>query len=311
MDQAPGRQAALAEPCAGDPGAPVHVVALAHLIGLLGKIERLGAVPQDHVVGLVLRLIEDRECWIVFQGTPQGIELAKQSAPLRLLIVAEAGRNDSFHHELLLHRVASRGKRHVARSQKTGFRKSSLRLGKHDVGWDQPLVAGLVASEQGDHCPDAWVHQPIAGTPAGLRQIGCRLVAVVAVSHAADERVLVGLLGQQREQLADADAVHVGGDRVVQWPAIVVACGRFGVECVHVRWPTGQPDLDDRLGLGRFGFGGPSGAAGHERCPCAVQAVSQDLTAREPRMGRVAWSWCAVRRWMCDGHGIRLPPQCR
>ena len=75
-------------------------------------------------------------------------------------------------------------------------------------------------------------------------------MAVDAVRHAADEGILVGLLGQQRQQFADADAAHVGGDRLVQRAAVVVAGLRLGIEGVEVRRAAPHPDLDDRLRLG-------------------------------------------------------------
>ena len=154
--------------------------------------------------------------------------------------------------------VAAGGERLVARSQEAGFGEPALRLGQHDVGRDQPLVAGVVALEQRDHGADARKDQPAAGRAPGLHQVGRRLVAVVAVRHAADDRVLVGLLGQQRQQFADPNAVHVGGDRLVQRAAVVVARFRLGIEGVQVRRAAPHPDLDDRLGfaLGRAWRGG-------------------------------------------------------
>ena len=78
-------------------------------------------------------------------------------------------------------------------------------------------------------------------------------MGVDSVSHAADDRVLVGLLGQQRQQFADHDPFHVGGDRLVQGAAVVVARRRFGIEGVQVARAAPHPNLDDRLG---FGLGG-------------------------------------------------------
>jgi len=76
-------------------------------------------------------------------------------------------------------------------------------------------------------------------------------VSVVAVRHAADDRVLVGLLGQQWEQFADSHAVGVGGDRILERAAIVVARLGLGIERVNVARAAPHPDLDDRFGLGR------------------------------------------------------------
>ena len=108
--------------------------------------------------------------------------------------------------------VAARGKRLETRPQEARLGKPALRLRHDDVGRNQSLVSGVVAFEQRDHRAGARIHVPAAGLPRGLDHVGRRLVAVVAVGHAADQRVLVRLLRQFRQQFADANAVHVGRD---------------------------------------------------------------------------------------------------
>ena len=60
-------------------------------------------------------------------------------------------------------------------------------------------------------------------------------MGVDAVGHAADDRVLVGLLGQLGQQLADPDAVDVRLDRLVERSAVVVPGLGLRVERVQVR----------------------------------------------------------------------------
>ena len=83
----------------------------------------------------------------------------------------------------------------------------------------------------------------------GLHQVGRRLVAVVAVGHAADQRELVGLLRQFGKQRAELNAGHVGGDRLGEIAHVLVARVRLGVPRVVVRHAAPQEDLDHRLGL--------------------------------------------------------------
>jgi hypothetical protein len=84
-----------------------------------------------------------------------------------------------------------------------------------------------------------------AGWVAGLHQVGRRLVAVVAVGHAADEGELVGLPGQLGEERAELDSLHVGGDEFVELAQVVVARARLRVPGVVVRHAAPQEDLDD------------------------------------------------------------------
>ena len=130
-----------------------------------------------------------------------------------------------------------------------------MRHGEDDVRRHQPLVAGVVSAEERNHRPDPRIDLPIARHAARLRGVRRCFVGKDAVRHAADDRILVGLLGQVGQQFADADAGHVRGDGLVQGTAIIGARGRFGVEGVEVRRPAPHPDLDHRFGLG-LGTGG-------------------------------------------------------
>jgi lipase chaperone LimK len=76
-------------------------------------------------------------------------------------------------------------------------------------------------------------------------------VGVAAVRHAADERVLVGLLREHRQQFADLDAADIGRDGLFERAGVVGAGVGFRVEGVDVARAAPEPDLDDgfRLGL--------------------------------------------------------------
>ena len=104
-------------------------------------------------------------------------------------------------------------------------------------------------------------------------------MAVVAVGHAADDGVFVGLFGQQRHQFADSDSIHIGGNRLVQRTAIIVPRLRFRIKGVQVRRAAPHPDLDDRLGFG-LRRGGV-----RQRAQAQVMAQQQ---ARPRRAGRAA-----------------------
>ena len=100
-------------------------------------------------------------------------------------------------------------------------------------------------------------------------------MTIVAVGHAADERILVGLLGKFRQQLTDAYAVDVGLDGFIQRTLIVTARVGLGVKSVDVAGSTPQPDLDNGFGfpLDRFdgfgpGLGGTDHQWFHEEKPC-------------------------------------------
>ena len=123
-------------------------------------------------------------------------------------------------------RVAAGGEWFV-RSRGSPLRRIALRLGEHDVGRNQAGVAASLPLNSETTAPTDGKRQALAGCPAGLHRVGGRFVRVVAVGHAADEGVLVGLLGQQRQQFADEDARHVGRNRCRQRAAEVVTRGRF------------------------------------------------------------------------------------
>ena len=75
-------------------------------------------------------------------------------------------------------------------------------------------------------------------------------MGVDPMGHAADDGQFVGLLRELRQELADADAIDVGGDRFVKRAAVVGSGFGFRVEGVEMAGPSPHPDLDDGLRLG-------------------------------------------------------------
>ena len=205
----------------------------------------------------------------------------EQFAAVALPLVGNVLGHNAFHDEPGLRRVAAGGEGFVAIAQKARLGKPSLRLGEHDVGRNQSLIAGVVALKQRNHRANAGIDLPVARHPPRLHHVGGRFVGVDAVGHAADDGILVGLLGQQGKQFADHDPVHIGGDGLVQRTAVVVAGLRFGIESIEVRRAAPHPDLDDRLGLGldrlRVGRAGEAKTIGQQQAGRAGQAAAHGL----------------------------------
>ncbi len=162
------------------------------------KVEGLGPVAQDHVVRLLPRLVKGRQRGVPLGRCPQRIELAEPLAPLFLLLVADARRDDAFHLELRLRWITAGGEGLVAGPQEADFREPPQRVGEHDVGRNQPLVSGIVALQPRNHGADGRINPPAARLAPGQHQVGRRLVAIPLLMelHAPYERVLVRHLGQ-------------------------------------------------------------------------------------------------------------------
>ena len=168
-----------------------------------------------------------------------------------LTLVRDVPRDNPLHGEALRVGVAAGGERLVARPQEARLVEAALGPGQHDVGWDEAGVAAIVPLELRDDGPEGRVNQPAAGLAAGLDDVRSGLVAVIAVGHAADDGVLVGLLRELGQQLPDLDPGHVRVDRTVERPGVVVARVGLRVEGVGVRRAAPHPDLNDRLRPGR------------------------------------------------------------
>ena len=108
---------------------------------------------------------------------------------------------------------------------------------------------------------------------------------VVAVRHAAENRVLVGLGGQLGERFADLDSRDVRRDRFVQRAAVIVARFGLGIERVQMRRAAPHPDLNHRVGLGRRCGGGCLGGqtqpTGQQQAGEPAGAALQDGAPRE------------------------------
>ena len=67
----------------------------------------------------------------------------------------------------------------------------------------------------------------------------------VAMRHAANDGVFIGLLRELRHEFADHDPVDIRLDWSSQRAAKVVTSIRLGIERINVTWPTPHPDLND------------------------------------------------------------------
>ena len=148
LDQPPRHQAGLPE--------GVAAVAVPQLVLLLREIEDLARVAQDQVVGLLLALRRGRQlrhrpcmaCSSVFSLWSSSRRSRCRSSEMPWATTPSTANR-------ALRRVAAGGEGLVARAQEARLGEPPLRLGQHDVGRNQPLVAGVVALEQRDHRADA------------------------------------------------------------------------------------------------------------------------------------------------------------
>ena len=239
LDHPPRRQAFLPE--------RVPAVAISEFRRFVVEIEHFLPPAQDQPVGFLLGRLGGSHLRDVRKAVAQEIDLVDQFTAGLLPPVVDSPVDDSLHLEAGRVRIAARGERFVRGAQEALLGKPPGCLEHHDVGRKQPFV--LLFLEEGEDGAHAGVGQPPAGQVAGLHQVGRRLVAVVAMGHAADQGVLVGLLGQFGEQRAELDSIHVGGDDLVKLTQVVVARTRLRVPGVVVRHAAPQEDLDDRLGL--------------------------------------------------------------
>ena len=248
------------------------------------------------------------------------VEFFEQFAAVLLPLVGDALRHDAFDDEAGLGRVAAGGEGLVANAQEAGLGEASLRLGEDDVGRHQPLVAGVVSAEERNHRPGPRIDLPIARHAARLRGVRRRFVGEDAVRHAADDRILVGLLGQVGQQLVDADAVDVRGDGLVEGTAIVVARGRLGVEgveCAAAR-PTSRFGSPPWLWPWDWGFvprPGPRGRTGcrspGRRCPPTSGKPLRDAKAVRRSSIRPCCSWFLAFRCKVEFDAPTMPASVR
>src|ERR1017187_898895 len=176
----------------------IATVAVSQRVLLLREIKYLARVAKDQVVGLLLTLLGGCQLGIARHGLLKRIELLEQLASVALTLVGNPWSHNAFHCKPALPGVAPSGKGLVTRSQKARLGKPPLRLGQHDVRRKQSPVSRLGPFEQRDDGPYAWEDIPAALRPSGLDHVGGRFMAIVAVSHAADDGILVGLFCQER-----------------------------------------------------------------------------------------------------------------
>ena len=235
LDEPPRHQALLAE--------GVAPVAIAQLRLLLREIEDFLAGAEDQLIGLLLGLCGGNHLGAGRHQVAQRVHFAEQFAAGLLAVVGDIPSHDAFDFESHGVRVAAGGKRLELRPQETLLGEPPLRLGQHDVGGNHAGVSG--AFEQREDGADARIGEAFAGRVPGLHQVGRRFMAVVSMRHAADEGILVGLLGQFGKQRADLDAVDIGGDHRGELSHVFAARLRFGIPCVVVRHAAPEEYLDD------------------------------------------------------------------
>ena len=144
--------------------------------------------------------------------------------------------------------VAAGGERFEKRAEESFLGESSLRLSQHDVGRNEAFV--LRAFEEREDRADTRIRQPFARRMRRLHQVSRSLMPVIAMGHAPDKGVFVGLLGQGGEQFADLDSIHIRRDRLQQVAHVIAARIRLRIPGVVVGHPAPKENLDDGFGLG-------------------------------------------------------------
>ena len=226
LRQPPGHQAALAE--------PIAAIAIPQLVFLSRQVEGLFRVAQDHPVGFLVQRVGRRKTdscpsvWPASRWTQQSV------SPLQAFLGHAAGRRDVIDREPRGIGVPTGVETLVLLSEESrlGIPPDGFRDG--DIWREIALVAGVVTFLQRHDAADRRVHQIARGQVSGGDGVSGRLVAAVVMGEAADDAVLVGLLGHHGQQLADANARYVGGDRVLQRATVLLAGLRLRVECFQL-----------------------------------------------------------------------------
>ena len=110
-------------------------------------------------------------------------------------------------------------------------------------------------------------------------------MAVVAMRHAADERVFIRVFRQFGQKLADTDAADVCLNRRIESTGVLAARLGLRIKGVDVAGAAPEPDLNDGLRLAFLGDGGGTwsgvNAKGlHEQKPGgAIDRAAQGLAA--------------------------------
>ena len=191
FDETAGHQARLAE--------VMTAVLVSQVVFLLRQVECLFRIAENQIIGLLLEGVRALQHGALVFQTRQGVHALHQRAAFLHARFRHAGRrNEPLHAEFLGVGIAAAGKGAVIGPQKTFGRETPQRLGQRDIRRQVALIAGLFPCVR-HHGADRGVAQIGRGRGAGHHFIGGRLVSVVAVGHAANDAVLVGLLGQQRQ----------------------------------------------------------------------------------------------------------------
>ena len=221
-------------------------VAIAQLRILLLEVQRVGETAAgEHRKRLLVEGVEAFHHALVVHVTPQRVEALQQTLAAAKAIDGKAVEA----HVFLRIAILVRQKRAVCRAEETG-----------PAGIAPWLVAGIrhEADERRHTCLGTAVKlaecrthaRPTAG---GLVALGIatglalpRIVTAIRANDRADDRKLVHHLRHAREQLADANARHVGGN-FIQLTANFLRRVRLKIPHVLMRRAAGQEDVDHRF----------------------------------------------------------------
>ncbi len=120
LDQPTGHQAGLTKRRA--------TVLGPQFVRFLRQVKDLAGITQDQVIGLGFALLDRLHLLRTRGGPGQRIEAGQQFASPALPLVRDPRRDDTFHEEPRLGRIAAGGKWLVARTEEAHFGEPSLRF---------------------------------------------------------------------------------------------------------------------------------------------------------------------------------------
>ncbi len=142
----------------------------------------------------------------------------------------------------------------------------------------QSLGLGAVVAKAGGNMRSAAEHQHVAGRMLRLR-----------MRQRTDQGPMLAALGQQRQMLADLNAGRARGNGV-EFAADRVRGVGLHVEAVVLGQPTGEEDVNHRLGLRRFGGDAAGGRHGSQGLDMVhSQAKQADRAGLYGRASRNRW----------------------
>jgi len=195
--------------------------------------------------------------------------------------VSDLQSRDTFDFGGRLGRINSTGQQRGPCATESNLGGSVQGLGESEViGHESRWVNG-VPLEVGGHGGCGRIDVLTARLATSVDDVSRAFVGGVVMSEAAKQAIFVGLPGQLREQLSDADAGYVGFQGRLERAAEIAAGFGLGVEQVNVAGATAEPDVDHGAspGGGR-GSGGAEPPAPQEQESCrTIEAVSEHFPA--------------------------------